>query len=776
MIRQDFNDGWVYWREGMEKKQISLPHDAMIHEKRDPAALSGGAQAFFPGGKYIYEKVFERPDGDHVLFQFEGVYKNARVLINGQEAASCAYGYLPFFAPADAFLQEGENTIRVECDNTDQPDSRWYTGAGIYRPVWLWRGKGEIIGPEALRITTLSTDPARIRVQTLGAENVTVSILKEGAEVARGEGNDLELDIPDAVLWSDEEPALYTCRASTPDDRAEVLFGIRLVTKDREGLKVNGKRVLLRGGCLHQDSGILGAAAYDEVEYRRAKKLKKAGFNAVRSAHNPANRALLDACDRLGLYVMDESWDMWYLHKSRFDYAGSWRDNWKSDLEAMVSRDYNHPSVILYSIGNEVSEPAGEEGIEFTGRMASLLHELDPGRLVTGGFNLMIIKSAAAGKGLYKEDGSGRDESSDNKMSGMNSTMFNLVTSLVGTGMNRAANGKAADRVTSPSLDKLDVAGYNYASGRYAGEGKLHPDRLIAGSETFPQDIVRNWRMVEKYPWLCGDFMWTAWDYLGEAGIGAWAYTEDGKGFSKPYPWLLADTGALDILGNPTGELFLAQAVWHTGKEVRLAVQPVNHPGVRPAKAVWRGTNAIPSWSWQGCEGNKAVVEVYADAAYARLYLNGKQVGKKRIRDCRAVFKLRYEPGRLSAEAFDKEGNLVGKDTLISARGEIRPSVSAGRKKAVKAGSVICADISLRDMRGIAESNADRTLEVSVEGGELLAFGSADPRTEDCFDRGRYRTYYGRAMAVIRAGSGEKMTVIVKDSQGEERHIIPVRA
>ena len=352
----------------------------------------------------------------------------------------------------------------------------------------------------------------------------------------------------------------------------------------------------------------------------------------------------------------------------------------------------------------------------------------------------------------------------------MNSTMFNLITNIVGTGMNKAANGKAADEATSPSLDLLDVAGYNYASGRYPKEGQLHPDRLVVGSETFPQDIVKNWRMVEHYPWLCGDFMWTAWDYLGEVGLGAWAYTPDGKGFNKPYPWLLADSGAMDILGNPNGELFLAQAVWHAGKPVHLAVQPANHPGVKPAKAVWRGTNAIPSWSWRGCEGNKAVVEAYADAATVELQLNGKSVGKKKVKDCKASFKLNYAPGTLTAIAYDASGAELGRDELASAKGEVKP-VAIPEKSAAKPGEVFCVDISLRDEKGIVESGADEKLTVSVEGGELLAFGSANPRTEERFDSGSYTTYYGRAMAVVRAGKTGKLVIHVKGGKNASAEV-----
>lgn len=210
------------------------------------------------------------------------------------------------------------------------------------------------------------------------------------------------------------------------------------------------------------------------------------------------------------------------------------------------------------------------------------------------------------------------------------------MTSIVGTGMNKGANSKKADQVTSPVLDALDIAGYNYASGRYPLERKAHPNRIILGSETFPQDIVKNWAMVKQYPNLVGDFMWTAWDYLGETGIGTWAYTKDGRSFDKPYPWLLADVGVFDILGNPNGELYLAQAVWGLLDQPVIAVQPVNHPGIKPAKSVWRGTNAIPTWSWADCEGNKTVVEVYTDTDVVELLLNGRSLGKKKVKGCKA--------------------------------------------------------------------------------------------------------------------------------------------
>ena len=750
MQRLDFCHGWTFCKQGCSgAAPVTLPHDAMIHEARDANNTSGSAQAFFPGEAYVYERTFTAPEGfenGRLVLEFEGVYKNAKVFVNGKPVGGAAYGYIPFFVNLDGLLKTGENVIRVECENLDQPDSRWYSGAGIYRPVWLWQGPAESIEPESVKISTVTVDPAVIRVQS--PKPVTVEV-----EGVSGKGTDFTLTIPNAKLWSAENPNLYTAHVSSGADSQDIPFGIRQITWDNKGLYVNGVSTLLRGGCVHHDSGILGAATYDEAEYRRVKMLKDAGFNAIRSSHNPCSRALLDACDKLGVYVMDEAWDMWYNHKNKYDYASQWRENYKSDLLAMVSRDYNHPSVILYSIGNEVSEPARDEGVEVAREMVSLLHEADPTRPVTGGFNLMIIASAKKGKGVYDENGGGRDESGDKAMAGMNSTIFNMVTNMVGTGMNKSANSKKADEAVSPVMDALDICGYNYASGRYPLDGKLHPDRLIFGSETFPQDIAKNWEMVKKYPYLIGDFMWTAWDYLGEAGLGAWGYTPDSKGFNKPYPWLLADTGAMDILGDPNGELFLAQAAWGQLDAPKIAVQPINHDA-KPAKMVWRGTNAIPSWSWRGCEGKKAAVEVYTGQPVVELLQDGKSLGRKKTKLCKAVFNTAYNPGRLEAVSFDASGREMGRSILTSADGALRLTVAPEVSEA-GSGEIVYIPVSVTDADGVVESNADRPVAVTVEGGELLAFGSANPRTEERFDAGKYTTYYGKALAVVRMGAGD---------------------
>ncbi len=781
-----FLKDWNFKRAGEESyRKVQLPHDAGLEEPRSAEGEGQSGQAYFSGGSYVYEKKFEAPlqwADRTVAFAFDGVYRNCRILLNGEEIGGRPYGYIPFVAYAGESLHPGEeNTLTVLVDNSEMPNSRWYSGAGIYRPVHLLLGGKDYIKPYGVRITTLSAAPAAIRVDTdCTGGDVSVSIFDGDEEVASGEGTSVILGIDEAKLWSAESPHLYTCRVKLSvdgyvKDEAIERFGIREIKWGKDGLFVNGVKTLLRGGCIHHDHGVLGAAAYPKSDYRRAKILKEAGFNAVRMAHNPASTAFLRACDELGLYVMDEGWDMWFNHKTANDYASLYMENYVEDLETIVARDYNHPSVTLYSIGNEVSEPANDRGLGLMRDLVFRLHELDPSRPVTAGINLAILLGAAKGNFAFDPNGGGLTAETKEQPEApaeMNSTVYNKMVSAIGTGMNNAANSKEADAVTSPALDLLDIAGYNYASGRYPLEREAHPDRVVVGSETFPQDIWKNWEMVEKYPYLVGDFMWTAWDYLGEAGIGAWSYSPDGMGFSKPYPWLLADVGVFDILGDPCGELYLAQAAWGQLKEPGIAVRPVNHPGETPSKSTWRGTNSIPSWSWQGCEGNPATVEVYYPGDEAELFINGKSQGKKKIKDGVATFKVKYRPGEISAVIYGEDGKEICEGRLRSAVGRSR-IVLTPEESTVKPGEIFYCPVLIAGGNGIVESNDDRTVSISVEGGTLLGFGSANPRTEESFLTGTYTTYYGRALAVVRAGDGE--TVTITASEGKQRYFATVK-
>lgn len=770
----DFNRDWYVAKQGEAPVAVTLPHDAMIHEKRQPDHVGGSQHGFFPGGIYEYTKTFDAPEDwreKTVSFHFGGIYKNASVYLNGEKLAFRPYGYVPFTVCADGHLNYGgRNELKVIADNSQLPNSRWYCGSGIYRPVKLLLASKAHILHQGVKITTLSYAPAKIRVQTEATGgDVSFEILDGETVVATGKGTDTTLEIANAKLWNGETPNLYTCRVTlvengTVTDTEEVKFGIRKIEWSNKGLFVNGKETLLRGGCVHHDNGILGACSFPEAEWRKAKIMKESGFNAIRSAHNPCSPDLLDACDALGLYMMDETFDHWYQAKNAYDYHLDFERWWQEDTKAMVERDYNHPSVILYSIGNEVSEPCEQRGVETGKVQVDFIHSLDASRPVTCGTNLMIISRAAKGIGIYQEP----EKNEEKKRNAANtdhqnaSLMFNIMASMIGTGMNKAGNSSKVDKLVSPFVDCLDIAGYNYASGRYKMDGTLHPDRVIFGSETFPQDICKNWKMVEKYPYLVGDFMWAGWDYLGEAGVGAWSY-EGGLPFAQPYPWVLAGSGVINILGIPDGSCRYAATVWGQGKHPYIAVKPANHPGVKPTKSVWRGTNAIESWAWSGCEGNKTDVEVYARAAKVELILNGKSLGKKAIRDYKAIFKVRYAPGTLEAIAYDASGKELGRHSLSSAEGGLMISAIPEADTAAP-GQIVYIPVNITGGNGVTESNADRDLTVTVEGGELLAFGSGRPDTPQCYDSGTFSTYYGQALAVVRSMEKGTITVTVQGS------------
>lgn len=772
MEKISFNQNWMFYSESSPNRQIiDLPHDAMLFESRQANNPSTGAGAFFAGGIYHYVKHFQALTewkGKFVAVYFEGSYRDNTILLNGHPIASCKYGYSSFLADLTSALSfDHENVLELIADNSQMPNCRWYTGSGIYRPVWLLVGENPHIAWQGVKIHTVSISPAIIHVETshTGGE-VQIDIFKESQKIATAFGSSANITIPHARLWDDEHPFLYRCMVTLfsegrPVDHVNINFGIRHITYTNKGLFVNGRRILLRGGCIHSDNGLLGAKSYRESEWRRIKKLKELGFNALRMSHNPCSEEILNACDYYGIYVIDEAWDMWYRHKNPCDYASDFKENFREDLIAMVKKDFSHPSVLMYSIGNEVSEPAEKDGIILARTLVDFLHSLDPTRPVTGGMNLMIIAQAAKGKGIYQNPQEEQENSKGVDMSAQtnSSLLFNMITSMVGSGMNKAANSRRVDQIVSPVLDALDIAGYNYASGRYPLEGKYHPKRLIYGSETFIPDLPKNWAMVNRYPYLIGDFLWTAWDYLGETGSGAWAYTSDGHSFQKPYPWLLADMGALDILGNPNGEAFLISAVWGKLDGPKIAVQPVNQKGT-PAKSSWRCTNSIPSWSWEGCDGSPAVVEVFSDAHCVALYLNGKKLNEKKVKQYMARFHIKYAPGELMAVAYDKDHVELGRDRLVSATGPKKILIRPEKKHT--SDKIHYFQIAVVGSNNIVESNDDIKIRLKVEGGTLLGFGSANPRTEESYVSGEYTTYYGQAQAIVLAEHGKEITFCIE--------------
>lgn len=765
---KEWNSGWSYWSDRHpERTTVNLPHDAMFAQDRDSTSLLSYATAYLPGDCYHYEKTIEvsaEMVHSHVVLQFEGVYRNPQVYINDQLVGGTAYGYIPFEVCADGFLREGLNTIRIDADNSKIPNSRWYSGGGIYRPIHLTVQQADAY-IEQVSVETKSIQPALIEVKVAhyGGE-VRTTILLDGKSVASCEGDSALLEVSNAQLWSAESPILYEARVELFRDGKVVetrseRFGIRTIAwNGQEGLLINGVPTLLRGGCLHHDNGLLGACEYDEAALRKVAILKQYGFNAIRSAHNPISPALLRACDSLGMYVMDELWDMWYSNKNSEDYAKDFVDNWQQDMTSLVNRDYNHPSVIMYSIGNEVVEPSTTEGQKLEQQLVDKMHALDPSRPVTCGMNLVIqLMNAAMGINLTKSS-----DSEDRNQKKMTSEEFNMLASSQAQRMMEGVKRPEIDLICSPGLDMLDIAGYNYGSLRAELDAQLHPARVQVGTETYPQDLPHNWSMVERLPQLIGDFMWTAWDHIGEMGIGAWYYSQEEASFLKPYPWLLSGAGALDLLGNPTGEALWAKAVWLKTDEPYLAVCPLMDKPL--IKSMWRGDNAVPSWSWPGQEGKTGTVEVFTSAPKCLLYINDQLIGEQEVLDCRASFEVIYQPGTLRAVTISADGK-VHTATLCSATGQMQIKAQA-EKPSYQTGELIYVNIALTGDNGEVIANRDALLTATVEGGELVALGSAQPCTRERFDAGSYTTYYGQAQAILRASKAGDVKLTLRTADG----------
>lgn len=774
-VAPDFNEDWLVWSDtNQEKVLVDLPHDAMQTETRSADAGTKGAGAYYPGNVYHYEKTFTvdgNPAEKHITLELEGVYNHSKVFVNDQEAGGYVYGYTGYEVCLDDFLKAGENTIRIDADNKDVPNSRWYSGAGIYRPLHL-RIQDKDAYIEDVKIITKSINPAVIEVETThqGGE-VSAEICLDGKQVAAIEGDKKEVTVPDAKLWNAESPTLYTARVELKKDgkvveTREVEFGIRtLAWNAQQGFLVNGEPTLLKGGCVHHDNGILGAAEYDDAAIRRIEILKSYGFNAIRSAHNPCSEAVLRACDKLGMYVMDELWDTWTEKKNPYDNGNFFLENWDKDVRNFVKKDYNHPSVVMYSIGNEVAEPASAEGLEIEKNIVALLHELDKSRPTTAGMNLMIQMLATMGQNLFQQS-----EKANETVQKISSEQYNEMMSQQGDGMLNAVLAPPIDQICTPGLDLLDIPGYNYGNRRMALDAQLHPDRVIVGSETMPQDLFDNWKLVEQLPTVIGDFMWTSWDYLGEVGIGSWSYVDEGAApaFTKPFPWKVAGTGALDLIGNPTAEAMLAKSIFSKESDGYITVRPI-FPGKKTVTAMWRGTDGIPSWSWAGYEGEKAIVEVFTNAAKVALYLNDQLIEEKAPEKNCAKFEVTYQPGVLKAVTTTADG-VKKESELRSAEGTVELLLAA-EKAAYKVGNLIFVNVSLTDAKQVVFANKDRELKVEVEGAQMLGFGSAAPSTERSFSEGIYPTWFGQAQLVLKAKTAGKVKVTVSGEDVEAKSL-----
>jgi beta-galactosidase len=813
MLRQSFNGKWEYTAKrggfgGVNTAvytEVTLPHDAMIGTERKADSDSGNKKGYYVNDTWEYRKTFYIPEeykSKHVYFEFEGVYSHAMVYINGDFAGQQPNGYSGFIIEADRFLKYGsDNKIKVVARTTD--DSRWYTGAGIYRDVHMLVSELTHITPFGVKITTpdIQEESSIVSVATTvrsdaAMPKITTTIITEiydinGHLVASDEapitvfrGGEATLRqrmyINRPLLWSVEDPNLYTCKTRVLDDADTLLdeqvetFGIRSLSLDVEhGLSINGQSIKLRGACIHHDNGPIGAITMARAEERRIEILKEAGFNAIRMSHHPAGSALLAACDKIGMLVMDETFDMWTENKSNFDYALDFPTWWEKDIQAMVDKDYNHPSVIMYSIGNEIQDTGSPNGTAWGRKLAEKVRALDTTRYITNSINGMvsIMELMDTMRAKAKEQQEAQPKGDD-----INAMMNNF-----GAMMKHVMTLEPVTKATAESFACVDVAGYNYMDSRYEMDKELFPNRIICGTETFPPDIDQNWRKVQDHSNIIGDFTWTGWDYLGEAGIGKVNYDvqQPSSGIYGSFPTLTAMTGDIDILGNRRPISYYREIVFGQRTSPYIAIQRPEHYGKKPMASPWSFGDLISSWSFLGFEGKSVKVEVYSQAEKVELVLNGESLGCLPTGEAnryKAIFDITYQIGELVAIAYDQEIE-VGRHTLQSAIGSMKLAVEADRS-CIRADETDLAYISIKlvDEAGNLYSNKQCKVSIEVQGpGQLLGFGTANPDMIENFYDSELTLFDGAALAVIRPiGKGEINIIVTSEEIGSTT--VPVRA
>ncbi|MGC5170039.1 glycoside hydrolase family 2 TIM barrel-domain containing protein [Microbacterium sp. DT81.1] len=780
MVAIDFNTGWsvqpnqsifAQLSGGVGAQPVTLPHDAMLALPRTPDAPSGDSSGYFTGGSVAYTRTLDVPTdwrNQRVSLRFDGVYRDAAVYVNGDYAGQHPNGYAPFRIALDPFLRYGEpNEVRVEA--RAHRDSRWYSGLGIHRGVQLhvsgmvhFDGDGPRVSTPDVdderavveivhRVTNegVSTVTARVETRLFDPGGAPVGVSSSPVTVRAGDSvlARQRLYVPQPRRWSVDEPSLYRAHGtltvdSVAPDESTTSFGVRTLRLDpQHGLRINDEVVKLRGACIHHDNGMLGSAAIPRAEERRIELLKAAGFNAVRAAHNMISTPMLDACDRLGMLVMDEAFDMWAKGKNPFDYSLAFPEWWERDVEAMVERDFSHPSVIMYSIGNEVLDIGTPLGA-VTGRaLAEKVRELDSTRYVTNGISGFVATIADT---LTQFKGEVAQLDSSGGVNELMSQMDELIDQI-----------SLSDAVTEKTVEGhavLDVAGHNYAASRYAGELERFPDRIVLGTETLATQIDRNWALVQQYPHVLGDFTWTGFDYLGEAGLGVTRYADapDQEMPISAYPALAAYCGDLDLTGYRRPSSYYREIVFGLRADPYIAVRrPESHGRDRRALG-WAWSDTVSSWTWDVEPGAPMMVEVYSHAASVELFLNGESVGVQptgAAHRFRAEFELAYQPGVLRAVAHGG-----AEMSVASASGERMLSARADR-------DVISADpadlayvtIEIVDADGTLFTSRDQPVTVDVTGPAVLqGLGSARPITEESYLAGSHTTFDGRLLAVLR--------------------------
>ena len=787
-------------REGIfGDRKVNLPHDYMIEDDVYADAPSGAASGYYNAGVAHYAREIDIPEewkGDQVFLRLDGAMMNATVEVNGNLAALQHYGYAPFETDITRLVYPGQkNRIVITVNPSMQPNSRWYSGAGLFRGVEIAHTPklhvafGGLAGftkkieyrddgtPETayLRVSAeIKNENAESRLAEVTfalldektGETVKASkTLTQVQPLSIGTAH-MTLTVDEPRLWDAGHPSLYRLQATVKDagtfkthivpnehpteDTESVLFGIRTVEADvKHGLRINGKEVKLKGGCLHHDNGPIGTVSVYDAEARKVKKLKEVGFNAIRTTHNPPSAALIEACDRLGMYVFDEAFDAWGMGKQPGDYNQFFETDWEKDLTAFVKRDRCHPCVTIWSTGNEITERGGlNDGYVWAEKLADTIRRIDPSRPVSNGicsfWNGLDDLIQAEQMRKWKESAAGGLQNAD--IGGKKDLLWEQYTE-------GFANG-------------LDVVGYNYLEGKYEHDHEMFPERVILGSENYPKEIGMHWPMIEKTPWVIGDFTWTAWDYIGEAGIGKATFYEPGDpnignpwGAPSPFPWRTANDADFDITGQIRPQGYYRRIVWGSRETALFSYDP-SVIGKVETLSNWGFPGVWPRWNWQGQEGRPVDIAVFSSAEEVELLVNGISVGRQKagealIQDMPLTFLFRaeYQPGTVEAVSYTA-GKEVSRASMRTAGRPVSIRLNAETKAMKADGASLChVNAELVDENGNVVPDADVLLKAEVSGAaELLGFGSGNPITEENYSRGLFTSYLGRALAVLCAG------------------------
>ena len=751
------NEGTSYSFGSPDTKKIDLPHDFIISKKRSADALGGVSNGYFGDGQGIYKKNLEIPEewqGKTVLLDIDGAYMNAEVVVNDEFLALHPNGYIPFQVDITKSLRfDGRiNNLKI-LTQSRQPSTRWYSGGGLYRSVSLWVGNEIHIKPWDIFVTTpkVSKDSAIVKMNLIvnGMEEVKKLTVK--CEVLNREGKvvglasipvteegsadlEAEISVSNPILWDLNNPYLYTYRVRVlcgeeELDITEDQFGIRTISVDAvNGFQLNGKTVKLKGGCIHHDNGLLGACAYPKADERKIRMMMKAGYNTVRISHYPPSLELLRICDRLGIFLMDEAFDAWTRSKVPMDYHLYFESWWARDIEYMVKRDRNHPSVITYSIGNEIKESNGsEEGAKWSKLLADKVREFDSTRFVL---------CALCGIFPVAEE-----------------------SETVATGGNFEANLQVEhpgwEEATKEFCEPLDIVGYNYLKDIYERSHEMFPDRVIMATETHSFNTYDYWDKVKKLPYVIGDCIWPAIDYLGEVGVGKvfWESENEEVSFLGAYPWRTSWQADFDLTGEQRPQSIYREIMWGNNGKSRLYTTHPKHFGEKFAGSGWHWYDVNDTWTFDDTYIGKPVkVDVYGAGDEVELLINGRSLGRASFDKFIASMNVVYEQGVLEAIVY-KEGKEISHSFLKTVK-------EAATVAVIPEESVICADgrdlayirVELLDESGNRLMDDEREISVNVSGnGEFVSMGSANPCTEDQITDNKCHLYRGTAIIIVKS-------------------------